>query len=291
MRELIASVASVQESAVTQLPQALQPGRPSCAPLLVPPLPFGPNERQRYHADGGVETATAEELGIEEEEEDEEENERELYYYVPKNDPETAWQKAVRPKLPLRNNAGEDVTEEEWVAEHNESDKNLWTKKISDWASGKFPWYRLGERTRAEGLSGGSASSDGTAEAELREAVPPEDFVRKMCHDARELVIGCAVHLCSPSCYKYHSSGKHHICRHNYYHVVSFATEDYKEVTRRRKGKPLRACLAIVRETQYGMAGRILTFQMHPWECSTTYAGMVAMRCNLDVQDLSLIHI
>ena len=90
MRELIASVASVQESAVTQLPQTLQPGRPSCAPLLVPPLPLGPNERQRYHADGGVETATAEELGIENKAEDGEENEHELYYYVPKNDPETA---------------------------------------------------------------------------------------------------------------------------------------------------------------------------------------------------------
>ena len=107
-----------------------------------------------------------------------------------------------------------------------------------------------------------------------------------MCHDARELVIGCAVHLCSPSCYKYHSTGKSQICRHNFYHVVSFTTEDNKEVRRRRKGKSLRACLAIVKETQYGMAGRILTFQMHPWECSTTYAGMVAMRCNLDVQDL-----
>ena len=129
-------------------------------------------------------------------------------------------------------------------------------------------------------------SSDATAEVKLREALPSEDFVREICQGARELVIGCAVHLCSPSCYKYHSSGKHHICRHNYYHVVSFTTEDYKEVTRRRKGKSLRACLAIVRETQYGMAGRILTYQEHPWECSTTYAGLVAMRCNLDVQDL-----
>ena len=65
MRELIASVASVQESAVTQLPQPLEPGRPLCSPVLVPPLPLGPNERQRYHVDGGVETATTEELGIE----------------------------------------------------------------------------------------------------------------------------------------------------------------------------------------------------------------------------------
>ena len=34
------------------------------------------------------------------------------------------------------------------------------------------------------------------------------------------------------------------------------------------------------------MAGRILTFQDHPEEGQTNYAGQVAMRCNLDVQDL-----
>ena len=56
-----------------------------------------------------------------------------------------------------------------------------------------------------------------------------------------------AVHLASSTTRK----GKSHICRHNFYHVVSFATEDYTEIRRRRQGKPLRACLAIVRETQY----------------------------------------
>ena len=34
------------------------------------------------------------------------------------------------------------------------------------------------------------------------------------------------------------------------------------------------------------MAGSILTIQMHPSEYSTTYAGLVSLRCNLDVQDL-----
>ena len=34
------------------------------------------------------------------------------------------------------------------------------------------------------------------------------------------------------------------------------------------------------------MAGRIITFQMHPWETSTNYASLVAMRCNVDVQDM-----
>ena len=34
------------------------------------------------------------------------------------------------------------------------------------------------------------------------------------------------------------------------------------------------------------MAGRIITYQMHPWECSKNYAALVAMGCNVDVQDL-----
>ena len=147
------------------------------------------------------------------------------------------------------------MTATDWDTEYQASNSGLWTKKISEWAAGQFPAYRLGERTRVEGLSRDCPHSDANVEAFLREAIPPDDFIREMCQDARELVIGCAVHLCSPSCYKYHSKGKSQICRHNFYHVVSFATEDYTEIRRRRQGKPLRACLAIVRETQYGMAG------------------------------------
>ena len=44
--------------------------------------------------------------------------------------------------------------------------------------------------------------------------------------------------------------------------------------------------MAICRETRYGMAGRLITFQTHPYECPTNYAALVAMRCNIDVQDL-----
>ena len=34
------------------------------------------------------------------------------------------------------------------------------------------------------------------------------------------------------------------------------------------------------------MAGRIITFQEHPRECPTNYSALVAMRCNVDVQDM-----
>lgn len=107
-----------------------------------------------------------------------------------------------------------------------------------------------------------------------------------MCYDARDLVIGCAIHNCSPSCWKYHSKGASHICRHNFYHVVTFVTEDWEEIRRRRGGKALRGCVGIFRETQYGMAGRILTYQLNSFECPTNYAALVAMRCNVDLQDM-----
>ena len=115
MRELIASVASVQESAVTLLPQTMQPCIASTNSALVPPLPFGPNERRRYHAGGAIETVTAAELGGERygHEAADEESKQELYFYVPKNTEEDMWQTAVRPDLPLRNNAGDEVSEEE----------------------------------------------------------------------------------------------------------------------------------------------------------------------------------
>ena len=44
--------------------------------------------------------------------------------------------------------------------------------------------------------------------------------------------------------------------------------------------------MGIFRDTRFGMAGRILTYQDHGFEGSTNYAGLVAFRSNLDVQDL-----
>ena len=71
------------------------------------------------------------------------------------------------------------------------------------------------------------------------------------------------------------------LCRHGFYHIVSLA--DFK---RRRRGKPLRNVFFIIKQTKFGMQGRALTFQEHPFECQSNYAGIAGMRCNLDVQDL-----
>ena len=44
--------------------------------------------------------------------------------------------------------------------------------------------------------------------------------------------------------------------------------------------------MTISRDRRYGMMGKIRTVQVHPWECVTNYAALVALRCNVDVQDL-----
>ncbi len=176
---------------------------------------------------------------------------------------------AARPHFELRGHDGNIVCDKSWLKANDEASGQLWAQSISSTANGALPAYRLPCH-------------------ELGAALPSEDFIRAVCHDARELVIGSAIHVCGHSCWKYHSQGASHICRHNFYHVVSFydwpgGTQSCK---RRGRGKHLRGCIAIMVDTRYGMAGRILTFQEHPFECGTNYAALVAARCNCDVQDM-----
>ena len=274
MRELVHAVVSVQESAVTEFPRLLRcsPAEPADLSPKLAPLPFGPNERGRFFATGDPETATAEQAerstkGLK--------AGQPLHYFCPdKEEEDEQWPPAMRADLPLRNDEGAEVDKAKWQEEHAESAKGLWSKPLDTWASGRVPQYRLGETGRG-------------ALQQLRQALPSDEWIREICHDARDLVIGCAVHVCSNSCFKYHSKGKLHICRHNFFHVAVLCGEEAEQLAHvRRPGKALRGCIGIFRETKYGMAGRVITFQMHPGECPTNYAGLVAMRCNVDVQDL-----
>ena len=54
----------------------------------------------------------------------------------------------------------------------------------------------------------------------------------------------------------------------------------------RRRGKPLRNAFFVVKQTKYGMEGRVMLFQEHPFECQSNYAGIAGLRCNFDIQDL-----
>ena len=62
--------------------------------------------------------------------------------------------------------------------------------------------------------------------------------------------------------------------------------DDQATSKRQESFRHLFGCMAICRETRYGMAGRLITLQTHPYECPTKYAALIAMRCNIDVQDL-----
>ncbi|CAK0850189.1 unnamed protein product, partial [Prorocentrum cordatum] len=219
MRQVVQAVVATQQSAVELLPLQLQGGENKCG-VEVPPLPFGPNEKRYFRADGGAEMATAEQLG----------------------------------------DGGETEPQ------------GYWRRPLSSSASGIFPRCRGG----------------GT----LAESLPSEEWIREMCRDVRELVIGCGIHVCSPSCYKCHSDKTRgsQICRHSFYNLVTLCTwtegEDSRECRLRTRGKALRGCIGIFRETDYGVAGRIVTFQLHPGETSTKYAALVSARCNVDVQDM-----
>jgi hypothetical protein len=104
---------------------------------------------------------------------------------------------------------------------------------------------------------------------------------RLFAEDVMQLAQEILIHICGDSCYKYSGARMQHICRHGYYYVISLA--DFR---RRRRGKPLRNALFVIRKTGFGMEGRLMLFQEHPFECQSNYAGIGANRCNLDVQDL-----
>ena len=290
MLSLVEAVLSVQQSSVQTLPLMVEDpaaanasfnvvsprlGRQQPRALnedLVPPLPFGPNEKRNFWADGERETATGEEVEMQPNTEP-----VPLFFYRPDKKDDEVWAEATRADLPLRNDRGALVDRTQWDRECEATSKAFWNTPINKSAAGSLPAYRLpfsGECHSCEGME------------EIRAAVPPDSWFKEMCHDARDLVIGAAIHVCSPSCWKYHSQGANHICRHGFYHVITLLDEEWREVRRRRKGKALRACIAIVRDTRFGMAGRILTYQLHPFECPTNYPALVAMRCNVDVQDL-----
>ena len=68
--------------------------------------------------------------------------------------------------------------------------------------------------------------------------------------------------------------------------MVNLCDEGENIVRRRRAGKPLRGCIVIIRDTRWGMAGRVVSYQVHSWECPTNCAMLAMTRCNVDVQDL-----
>ena len=102
-------------------------------------------------------------------------------------------------------------------------------------------------------------------------------------------IVGCAVHRCGASCYKHHSTKAAHICRHGFYYKGHFQDINGKPIYRRRRGKELRACMAVCRDSRYSMTGKVLTIQVNPWECVTNHTALVSGRGNCDVQTLNRV--
>ena len=94
------------------------------------------------------------------------------------------------------------------------------------------------------------------------------------------------MHICGESCFKYSGTKVHHICRFGCYYVVELG-----EWRRRRRGKALRDTVAIVEQAKFGMQGRLLNLQEHPYEGPSNYAGLGAIRCNLDVQSFHRVSV
>ena len=126
------------------------------------------------------------------------------------------------------------------------------------------------------------------------------DFEMAMLHDAVRLVMECHMHKCGPNCFKYTASRtKYQLCRHMFYHVVTILSQSStakavwiraktavpvqraKQADKfRLRGKALRNVVGVEPN------GRVMPWQMHASEGLTNYCGLVALRCNLDVQDL-----
>ena len=129
MRELMRAVNATQHSAVTQLPRQLQNGTNELG-VEVPPLPFGPTEKNYFGADGGVETATAEQLAAAAEKRgsvyEGDDTPKPLYFFEPKRPSHEKEGEvgeshvATRPDPPLRNKASEVVDEATWKGQKAE---------------------------------------------------------------------------------------------------------------------------------------------------------------------------
>ena len=44
--------------------------------------------------------------------------------------------------------------------------------------------------------------------------------------------------------------------------------------------------MCIISQEKFGMQGRLLLFQEHPFECQSNYDALASLRCNFDMQDL-----
>jgi hypothetical protein len=176
-----------------------------------------------------------------------------------------------RPALPLRDSNG--VIKEDDIEAPRTS---VYSKPLNAFAVSKYPKYRQIGVLREEPEEG--------------DAMTSSTWRKLFSTDVRELVQEVLIHICGESCFKYSGRKVERICRHGFYYIMELVADDAKTSQQgyrcRRRGKPLRNVLFVVKENTHGLQGRLLGFQEHPFECQSNYGGVAALRCNLDVQDL-----
>ena len=164
-------------------------------------MPLDPTESAKTRADGKPEMATAAECGLEEGEAD-----KSLCFYDPTRKEEDVWRPAVHAQLPLRDTVRR-VVENATRKTLDEGRQGIWSRSASTWPPGSFPERRFGVQPGINGMTDAAPEGSSDPLEVLRRVAPPYKWLRSLCRDARDLVIGCAAHTCSPSRWKFHSKG------------------------------------------------------------------------------------
>ena len=182
-----------------------------------------------------------------------------------------------RPCLPLRDAAGEVIP----LGASEPLRTSVYSKRLNDFEVSRCPSYRrLGAMRIAAAADAGESNND--AGADQIDGLSAAAWEQQFGQDVRRLATEILIHICGDSCYKYSGSKMVQICRHGFYYVVVVADDWH----RRRRGKPLRNAVFVVRQSKFGMQGRLHLPQEHPFECQSNYAALGALRCNFDMQDL-----
>ena len=257
MKQVVRSVQSTCQASVRRAPQRF--GRDD---EVLAHLPFSKTEQALSRYDGGSEVdAMMQDLGAD----------------AP--DPTTITDEVKsqwsRPHLTLRDKQGVELD----AAAPPPPPQSVFSRPINKFAVGRCPVYRrhkcLTCVEHEEPMPALASSSDATDAASVWEKL--------FCGDVRDLANEILVHVCSDSCFKYSGTKVERICRHGFYYIVNLQEWEWK---RRRRGKPLRNGIFVVKQQKHGMQGRLLLFQEHPYECVSNYAAAASMRCNFDTQDL-----
>ena len=156
-----------------------------------------------------------------------------------KDEAASAWK---RPKLEVRGACGIELPSETAPQPPRVS---IYGRRLDEFAASQCPSYR-----RHGVLS--CVESPQEQDMQMSSAV----WQRLLSEDVLQLAREILVHVCGPSCFKYSGNNVQHICRHGFYYLVSLA--DYRIW---RRGKALRNALLVIKQTKFGMEGRVMSFQ------------------------------